>query len=68
MWQIEERPLSTDALVTAFLDQVGRRKFRTSREWLNAAASSGTNPTTLMDRIMQAMEENSETDLASAVA
>jgi len=68
MWQIEQGPLSTEALVGAFLDQVGRPRLSTAREWLNAAGRSGNSPTTLMDRLSQAMEDASQTELASAVA
>jgi hypothetical protein len=68
MWQVEEGPLSTEALVGAFLDQAGRPRLRTAREWLNAAGGSGNGPTELMARVSQAMEDGSQTEIASAIA
>ncbi len=68
IWQITESPKSTEALVAAFLRQVGRRQFRVAREWLNAAGNTASGPTALMGHIGQAIEDASQTKLASAVA
>lgn len=68
IWQVERSPKSTEALVATFIRQVGRRRFRVAREWLNAAANPANGPTILMDRISQAMENGSQPELASAVA
>jgi hypothetical protein len=67
MWQIEEGPLSTEALVEAFIRQVGRFRLSNARGWLNAARTSGSGPTTLISRISQAMENEPPTELASAI-
>jgi hypothetical protein len=68
MWQVEEGPLSTEALVGTFLDQVGRPRRSAARDWLNAARNSGDGPTELIARVSQAMEDASQTEMASAIA
>ena len=68
MWQIEKAPLSTEALVARFLGQVGRPRRSTAREWLTAAGGFERSPTTLMERISQIMDDESQTELASAIA
>lgn len=66
--QIEVGPRSTEALVEAFIDQVGRPKYRSAREWLNGPRGTGSSPTKLMDRIGHAMDNTSRVKLAAAVA
>ena len=66
--QIEEGPMSTEALVGAFLDQSGRPERGSGREWLDAPGVVGIGPTALMDRIRDALTDPSQTSLASTIA
>jgi hypothetical protein len=66
--QIEEGRKSTEALVSAFLSQAGRPKGGSAREWLDACRFVGNGPTELMGFIGQALDELSQTKLASAIA
>jgi hypothetical protein len=66
--QIEEGPMSTEALVGAFLDQSGRPERGSAREWLDAPGVAGSGPTALMDRIRDALNDPSKTSLASTIA
>ena len=68
IWQIEDGPCFTEALVNAFLDQAGRPKRGAARLWLEASSRLQNSPTALMERIGQAMDDESQTELASAVA
>ena len=65
--QIEDGPRSTEALVDAFLDQAGRPQGETAREWLDVGGVVGSGPTALMDRIVQALDEPSQTNLVSII-
>ena len=65
--RVEEGPKSTEALVSAFLAQAGRRKGRTAREWLNFAKIAAIGPTGLMIQIEEALDDLSEAKLASAI-
>jgi hypothetical protein len=68
IWQIEDGPRSTEVLVKAFLDQVGRPKRGAARLWLEACGGPQNSPTALMDRIGHAMDDGAQSKLASAVA
>ena len=66
--QIEEGPMSTEALVGALLHQSGRPERGSAREWLHAPGVAGSGPTALMDRIRDALNDASQGSLASAIA
>jgi hypothetical protein len=65
--QIEDGPMSTEALVGAFLDQSGRPEGGSAREWLDAPGLAGTGPTVLMDHIREALNDPSQMSLASTI-
>jgi hypothetical protein len=66
--QIEEGPRSTEVLVGAFLDQADRPGGGSAREWLDAPGVVGNGPTELTDRIREALNDPSQTRLASTIA
>jgi hypothetical protein len=66
--QIEEGPMSTEALVGAFVDQSGRPERGSACEWLDGFGVAGNGPIVLMDCIREALNEPSQTSLASTIA
>jgi hypothetical protein len=66
--QIEDGPRPTECLVGDFLDQVNRPECASAREWLDLPGNVGNGPTAFMDRIGQALDDQSRMDLASSIA
>jgi hypothetical protein len=66
--QIENEPKPSQALVYAFINQVGRPDHVTAREWLDASRIAGRSPTVFMDEIIAALRDSSHAKLALAIA
>jgi len=65
--RVGDTPMTTNALVSSFLDQVpGARKHATARQWLAAVGPHNAGPTELMDEISTALD-TSPNELAKTI-
>ena len=57
---VDEKPKTTEALVTLFLSHTSRRKHATTRQWLAAFQSPNIGPVELMDEISAALDSSAD--------